>query len=90
VAELDALLGEAGFATRLLAPVVDRSQATLERVIGGLEAGIQSACWEIDEAVRRSAAEATREWARDQYGALDAPVERDQTITWRAYDAPAS
>jgi SAM-dependent methyltransferase len=88
-AVLDAALGEAGLRLRLLPPVVERTQVNVGRIIDGLEAGIQSACWGLDEAVRRSAAEATREWARDRFGSLDALHPREQTITWRAYDAPA-
>src|SRR5690349_9998539 len=60
-AELTAALAEAGFTTRQLAPVVERGQVTLARAIDGLEAGIQSACWDLSEDVRRSAAAATRE-----------------------------
>jgi hypothetical protein len=90
VGDLDVLLAEAGFATRLLPPVVERADATLARAIDGLEAGQQSACWELSEATRRDAAEATRAWARNQFGSLDASFERERTITWRAYDAPAS
>jgi hypothetical protein len=51
---------------------------------------VQSACWGLSEDVRRTAAAATREWARDRYDSLDAAQPMDQTITWRAYDAPGA
>jgi SAM-dependent methyltransferase len=85
---LEAVLGELGFRMRPLPPVVERTERSLEQVIAGLEAGILSACWGLDEAVRRSAAAATREWARERYGSLDALHSQEQTISWRAFDAP--
>jgi len=87
VGELDPLMEGLGFRVRLLPPVVERSEQTLDFVIERLEAGIFSACWGLGEAVRRSAAEATREWARARYD-LAAPHPYGQTITWRAYAAP--
>jgi hypothetical protein len=88
VTALDGVLGEIGFRTRLLTPISERTEVTLAEIIAGLEAGIQSACWGLSEAVRRSASAATREWARGRYGTLDAPHPSGQTITWRAYDVP--
>lgn len=90
MADLDVALGQLGLVVRLLPPVVERTQVSMAQVVDGLEAGIQSACWELSEAVRRSAAEATREWARERYGSLDVPQPREQTITWRAYDVPGA
>lgn len=90
VTALDGVLGDLGFGTRLLPPVTERTEWTLAQVIAGLEAGVQSACWGLSEAVRRAAAAATREWARGRYGSLDASVPASQTITWRAHDAPAA
>jgi SAM-dependent methyltransferase len=88
VTALDGLLGRSGFRTRLLPPLCGRTQVTLAQVIAGLEAGIQSACWGLSDGVRRSASAATREWARDRFGSIDERHPSDQTITWRAYDAP--
>lgn len=90
VRELDRVLGERGFRTRQLPPVTERTEPNLARVIAGLERGVQSACWGLSEAVRRSSAEATREWARARYGSLDTVHPIDQTITWHAYDAPGA
>jgi len=87
---LDTMLGERGFRTRLLPSVTERRKVSLAEIIDGLEAGVQSACWVLSEAARRSAAAATREWARGRFGSLDAPHPTDQTITWRAYDAPGA
>ena len=90
VRDLDEVLGGLGFRTRLLAPVSERAERTLGQVIAGLERGVQSACWGLNEDVRRSAAEDTREWALGRHGSLDAPHPVGQTITWRAYDAPGA
>jgi ubiquinone/menaquinone biosynthesis C-methylase UbiE len=88
LADLETLLAGLGFRTRLLAPVVERTERSLAEVIARLEAGVLSACWGLDEAVRGSAAAATREWAQERYDSLDVLRSNDQTITWRAYDAP--
>lgn len=90
VGQLDAAMGELGFPMRLLTPVRERGRTSPEQVIAGLEAGIQSACWGLSEATRRSAAAATREWARGRFGSLDETHEHDHTITWRVYDAPGA
>jgi len=90
VAELDGVLGELGFRKRLLPSVTERTEPSLARIIAGLEAGVQSACWGLSEEARRSAAAATREWARHRFGSLDAAQQVDHTITWRAYDAPGA
>jgi SAM-dependent methyltransferase len=87
---LDEVLGGLGFRTRLLAPVSERTERSLEQVIAGLERGVQSACWRLSDDERRSAAEHTREWVRGRHGSLDAPHAVGQTITWRAYDAPGA
>src|SRR5215469_5917411 len=57
---LDEVLGGLGFRTRLLAPVSERAERSLEQVIARLERGVQSACWALSEEVRRAAAEDTR------------------------------
>jgi SAM-dependent methyltransferase len=90
LADLDALLGAHGYRMRELRPVRERTESSLADVIARLEAGLFSGCWGLSEAVRRSAAQATREWALDRYGSLDARNEVRQTITWRAYDAPGA
>jgi len=90
LAQLDPLLRQRGFGVRELPPLAERFETNMEEVIGRLEAGIYAGCWGLSEARRRAAAAATREWARQHVGALDAPLEVEETITWRAYDAPAA
>jgi SAM-dependent methyltransferase len=89
VTALDGLLGDLGFRVRQLPPVLQRHEASLGEIIGQLEAGIYAGCWELSEVERLSAAGATREWAAERFGSLDARHAQEQTIVWRAYDAPA-
>ena len=91
MAALDTLLRALGLGQpRLLPPVVERYDRHLGDVLDRLEAGIVSGCWGLSEATRRDAAATTREWARQRFGDLDAPRQFEETIRWRAYDAPAS
>jgi SAM-dependent methyltransferase len=85
---LDTLLGDLGFGMRLLPPIVERFSISLGEVIRRLEAGIYAGCWGLGEEERRSAAAATRDWASERFGLLDAPHAVEQTVIWRAYDAP--
>jgi SAM-dependent methyltransferase len=86
--ELGPFLAHLGLPLRMLPPVVERGERTLDQVIARLEAGTFSSCWEIGEEERRSAAAVTREWARGRFGPLDTPLPLEATITWHAYDAP--
>ena len=88
LAAVDPLLSGLGFRARLLPPIVERTERSMGELIAGLEDGILSGCWELSEDERRSAAASTREWASRRHGSLDAPHVIEQTITWRAYDAP--
>lgn len=90
LARLDELMARHGLSIRSLRPVVRRSERTLEEVIGRLEEGTLSGCWTLSDEERRSAAQATREWALGRYGRLDRPYVFEAAITWRAYDLPAS
>ncbi|HXM55283.1 MAG TPA: class I SAM-dependent methyltransferase [Candidatus Dormibacteraeota bacterium] len=88
--ELDALMVGHGLVPRLLPPVRRRVEYTVENMIRRLEEGVLSGCWPLDEAERRQAGDATREWARQRFGAVDAPYTVEAEIEWRAYDVPAA
>ena len=62
------------------------SERTINQVIGNLEAGYWSACWELDEASRQRAAAATREWAAGELGDLDTPRPAVQSSVWHLYE----
>jgi SAM-dependent methyltransferase len=85
---LNPAMSERGFGMRVLPAIMERTERTLDDLIGRLEAGILSGCWGLSPEARRSAAAATREWALEQFGPLDQPLSVEQTISWHAYDAP--
>ena len=88
LAALDGLLAGLGFRVRPLPPVVDRAAVSIQETIARLEAGIYAGCWDLDEEERLAAGAATRAWARERFGSMDAPHVYQQTIGWHAYDAP--
>jgi SAM-dependent methyltransferase len=85
---LDPAMSERGFGARVLPTIVERTERTLDDLIGRLEAGILSGCWGLSPEERRSAAAATRGWALQEFGSLDRPITVEQIISWHAYDAP--
>jgi SAM-dependent methyltransferase len=89
-AELDRLLEQLGLTVRVLEPVVERRTATMEQMIARLESGLFSATWSMTDEDRRSAADATRQWAERELGPLEAEHAAETVIRWRAYDLPAA
>jgi SAM-dependent methyltransferase len=87
--ELDAELAKVGASPpRLLSVEVARRALSLDQHVQELEDGLFSWTWGIDEAVRRRAARAVREWAVERFGSLDDPRPVRGRVTWRAYDLP--
>ena len=86
--ELDAEMAGLGAKVRPLPTVISTETTTLEERIGSLEKGIYSFTWPLDEETRRHAAQVTREWAGERFGALDEPRVSEWPIAWRAYDLP--
>jgi SAM-dependent methyltransferase len=87
--EVEAGMRAMGFQPRPLTPVRISDVSTPSAAIQGLEAGRYSWTWGLSSAVRRRAARATREWAREWIGDLDRSRARRWIIQWRAYDVPA-
>ncbi|MBO0703646.1 MAG: methyltransferase domain-containing protein, partial [Candidatus Dormibacteraeota bacterium] len=77
-----------GFRVRRLPEVVAAHETTIGELIDRLERGTQSACWELDEDVRRQAAAQTREWAIRLYGDLEVRQKLERLIAWQAYERP--
>lgn len=86
--ELDAAMSALGAKVRLLTTVISTETTTLEERIGSLEKGIYSFTWQLDEETRRRAAQVTRDWAEERFGALDEARVSEWPIAWRAYDLP--
>jgi ubiquinone/menaquinone biosynthesis C-methylase UbiE len=87
-AQLEQVLADHRYRPRPLQPIVRRIQPRVGQIIQSLEDGIQSRCWTLDDSERRVAAAATREWALERWGSLDATEQVEVAIVWRAYDAP--
>lgn len=86
IGELDAEMSRLGARVRLLPTVREQGEWAPGALIAAFEAGIFSAAWVLDEATRRRAADATREWAKGRFGDLDRPLNASFAITWHAYD----
>jgi hypothetical protein len=50
--------------------------------------GQHSWTWRVPAEVRERIMPDIRAWAEQRFGSLDAPLERDLQIVWRAYDLP--
>lgn len=89
IAQVDAAMRERGASVREIQDVEAESTSTISAVVAGLERGIYSACWSLDDETRRRAAEATRAWASKELGDLEAPRPLRHRSDWRAYELPA-
>lgn len=83
--ELDQEMRERGAAVRELEDVRSEGAYSISELLEALEKGIYAACWSIDDDTRRLAAAATREWARSEFGDLDATRPSWYSSDWRAY-----
>lgn len=85
---LDGWMERIGATGRELPPIDETRVQTLERAIARLEAGANSDTSQIPQDIRRQAAEHVRSWAREHLGDVNAPISRQRTIRWKAYDLP--
>ncbi|HKW60365.1 MAG TPA: class I SAM-dependent methyltransferase [Candidatus Dormibacteraeota bacterium] len=83
--ELDEEMRERGAAVREIRDVRSEGTFSISMLLEAFEKGIYAACWSIDDATRRRAAAATREWAESEFGDLDAPRQSWNSSDWRAY-----
>ena len=83
--ELDGEMRKLGARVRRLSDIVAERSTSVNELISALEAGIWSACWTIDEATRRQAAAATRDWAAYEFSDLDQPQPTLSRSVWGAY-----
>jgi SAM-dependent methyltransferase len=88
-AELDGTLERLGARFRALPPVWERSDSTPERFFQEAEERVFSWTWKVPTDRLTAAIDATRGWAEDRFGRLDAVLEPRYQIVWRAYDVPA-
>jgi SAM-dependent methyltransferase len=88
ITELDEEMRRRGAGVREIEDVRSEGVSTVTTLVDALERGIYSACWAIDEDVRRRAAVKTREWATSQLGDLNEPRPTRHSSDWRAYVLP--
>lgn len=88
IEQLDDAMRSRGAIVREIEDVRSDGTSTVSAVLTGLEQGILSACWSIDEETRHRAAAATRKWAQTKLGDLDAPRRTWYSSDWRAYRLP--
>lgn len=84
--ELDGAMAEVGAPLREVLAVPNTFRFTLTEHFAHLEANRSAATWRLDDDTRVRALAATKAWARDRYGDLDAPRAEESPITWRVYE----
>jgi SAM-dependent methyltransferase len=87
-ADVEGTLVARGATVSRLPTVLAHHTATAAALIDGLEANHFSWTWSLEDASRRRAAERTRAWATQQFGALDEGHAVATSINWRAYRLP--
>lgn len=86
--EVDTVARELGAEVELLELIKTTRPSTIARSIDALERGTFSITWGADDATRKRAADAVREWAAERFG--DLTVEREVPVEdrWRLYKLP--
>lgn len=83
--DLDAEMRLRGAEVRVVSDVQNEVLVSISELLAALRKGIWSACWTIDEETRRRAANETEEWAKREFGDLDAKRPTRHESDWRAY-----
>ena len=84
--ELDAAFAERGTRGRVLPAIASHDDQPIGEFLSEMESGMHSWTWRVPEETRRLIIPHLREWATERFGSLDAPIEPDSEISWRAYD----
>jgi ubiquinone/menaquinone biosynthesis C-methylase UbiE len=85
IEELDVEMSALGARVEPFPDLMSEQTSSIEEMISALEDGVWAACWSLDEATRRRAAAATRQWARSTFGDLGAGRVAPTGSVWRAY-----
>lgn len=83
--DLDAEMRRRGAEVRVISDIHNDELVSISELLAALEKGIWSACWTVDEGTRRQAARETRDWAKKEFGDLDAKRPTRHESDWRAY-----
>lgn len=84
--EVDAAMVAAGAPLREVLAVPNTWRFALTEHFAHLEANRSAVTWRLDDETRIRALAATKAWAQERYGDLDAHREEDGAITWRVYE----
>ena len=87
--DLDAAFARHGATMRMLPPIPSRDDTTVGEFLEEMANGQHSWTWRVPVEVRERIIPEIRAWAEERFGSLEAPLERDLVIVWRAYDVPA-
>lgn len=85
---LDREFESAGATTRLLPSIPGRDDTSIGEFVDEMRDGLHSWTWRVDAEVRHRVVPEVRTWAERRFGSLDADLEPDLEIVWRAYDLP--
>jgi ubiquinone/menaquinone biosynthesis C-methylase UbiE len=86
--DIERALVDLGAKRRALPVVRAERTVSLARMIDSFEAGQWSWTWDLPAEARHAAAAATRVWATETYGPLDAPMPLEFESRWLAFDLP--
>lgn len=86
--QLDDAFARYGASVRVLDPIPSRDDTTVGEFLDEMERGQHSWTWRVDPDVRKRLIPEIRTWAARRFGSLEAPLERDLQIVWRAYGLP--
>ena len=86
--DLDAEMSRRGAPARRLTLAPKAVMWTVNESLALLEQGVYSACWSLDDEVRRRSTAATRAWAAQAIGDPDEPRPVERIVDWRVYDLP--
>ena len=88
IEQLDAVMTDLGAQPQPFPDLIAEETASIEDMLGAMNSGIWAACWSLDDATRRRAVNATREWARREFGDLDVARPAPSGSVWRVYRLP--
>jgi SAM-dependent methyltransferase len=83
--DLDLAMAELGAPLRVAHAIPITARYTIEGILSRIESNQFSSTWRLDDATRARAAAATRAWATDHFGDLDAPRSEASALVWRVY-----
>jgi ubiquinone/menaquinone biosynthesis C-methylase UbiE len=83
--EVDEAMAALGATVEPLPTVTMERVEVISEIVDNCAAGRWSITWQISADVRRAAAAATLEWARERFGDVDRRLDTTEEIRWRAY-----